>query len=67
MKRWEYKIDTWNGKIPLNEDDLLARRRDIENWMNGYGAQGWEIISVTPSVFSDTEWMACTFKREITP
>ncbi|WNJ17142.1 DUF4177 domain-containing protein [Pontibacter sp. G13] len=68
MKQYEYKLvninSNWFGKP--------RRQQEIHEHFNQWGAQGWELVSLTPiiegNVFtnaSDTKDLVAVFKREI--
>jgi hypothetical protein len=55
--KWEYSCDTY-----------YPYQNDMDGWLNGWGEQGWEIISAhfTPSDQSyQQEFYRFIFKRQI--
>lgn len=57
IQRWEYAADVF-----------YTHQADMTGWLNGYGEQGWELISayLNPSTTSyQEEYYRCIFKRPI--
>jgi len=40
--KWEYKIETWLGYGGRDRD--LTRAQDLVEWLNVFGASGWELV-----------------------
>jgi hypothetical protein len=67
MAKWEYKVEKYNSTI--------SATGTIEQLLNGFGRDGWELVSVVPQYASssnsenqlDDIWIesnAFIFKRE---
>ena len=62
MTHWEYKVETMQvgGTMHLNLDQMT------DDWLNQFGAEGWELVSTTTLTFGGTDqrtyWV---FKRPI--
>lgn len=48
MKRWEYKVVVWEVAIDLEET------AGLEQCMNEYGEDGWELVSVASQIKSNS-------------
>lgn len=46
MKSWEYRVVLWDAAIDADE------REELNNCINEYGEEGWELVSVTTQVKS---------------
>ena len=62
-RRWEYKVFGWNGGMCTNDD------RNLQNILNEYGSEGWELVNIIPQVSGDsedvrTEFNIFVYKRE---
>lgn len=68
MKRFEYHLAIWQKTVVPIEGMMRDLRPEIEAWLNGLGAQGWEIFSIgQQQVNQNTLQIVCNCKREKTP
>ncbi|NBJ69393.1 MULTISPECIES: DUF4177 domain-containing protein [Clostridia] len=44
MQTWEYAVETWTLGI------TSADREELEDKLNEYGKQGWELVNIIPQV-----------------
>lgn len=47
LKKWEYYVMAWNAKI-----DTVKESQDLQEALNEYGEDGWEVISMTHQIDS---------------
>ncbi len=56
MQSWEYKVDA----VPFEGDHASSQ---AERSLNGWGAEGWELVSVAPGVGHNNSWSIVYLKR----
>lgn len=64
MASWEYAVETWTLGI------TSADREELEEMLNEYGKEGWELVNIIPQVGSRgldvaIEFNQIVFKRKI--
>lgn len=50
MKKWEYSVVNWDEKI-----SSVEKSNDLEQCLNEYGYDGWEVVSMTHQINSLAE------------
>lgn len=63
MKKWEYKTDLI-GYEDKRFSGSYFNERNIENVLNEYGKEGWELVSINPMPHWDW-YFVVVLKREI--
>jgi hypothetical protein len=71
MKKWEYHVLNWDAKV-----DSVDESNDLQQILNEYGMDGWEVVSMTHQIESynstdsggvssvDTDSVIIVMKRE---
>ena len=56
VQSWEYKVDA----VPFEGENAPSQ---AERSLNGWGAEGWELVSVAPGVGHNNSWSIVYLKR----
>jgi Domain of unknown function (DUF4177) len=59
MQKWEYNVDKFSAHS--------GNFNQLNNKMDEFGREGWEMVSVTYEAEEDEHSCVCIFKRPFTP
>ena len=66
MTKWEYKVvhleqETDYGPV----ERMLEQRQEMIDWLNSFGAEGWEMIKFNGSQVGSKSYAFAVFKRPV--
>jgi hypothetical protein len=64
MTRWEHKMERWDRPY-VEPYDVIVKKQEVIDWLNSFGADGWELVGFTGSSIPNMEYFWSCWRRPI--